>query len=118
MEYDEVLNFKKKTPNKKIKKSKVKTYEEIVKERQNKRLQEEKLKIDEESKIKDQKNKELNKLKQNERTAMVFELDLLGREFDSVSIDKPVNKLASASVGENDEIIGDIDDRILEYDFM
>lgn len=116
MEYedDQVLNFKKKTPNKKKKKKpKQKTFEEIAKERQSKRAKEEQMKLEQEVKIKEDKSKKANETKENERSAMDFELDLLGREFSDVSIGKETKNTRLADI---DEEVVDV--RVSEYDFM
>ena len=114
MEYDQVLNFKKKTPNKKKKKkAKQKTFEEIAKERQSKREQEEQIKLVEEAKIQEQKSKKANKLKDDQRSAMDFELDLLGRDFGDVSIGKETKNTKLADIDEEA-----VDERVSEYDFM
>ena len=123
MEYedDKVLNFKKKTPNKKKKKKpKQKTFEEIAKERQSKRAQEEQMKLEQEAKTKENKSKKANETKENERSAMDFELDLLGREFSDVSIGKETlsssTETKDTKLATTDEEVVDV--RVSEYDFM
>ena len=116
MEYqdDQVLNFKKKTPNKKKKKKpKQKTFEEIAKERQSKRAKEEQMKLEQEAKIKEDKSKKANETKENERSVMDFELDFLGRDFGNVSIGKETKNTKLVDIDE--EVV---DERVTDYDFM
>lgn len=110
---DEVLTFKKnrsKTPKKK--KTKEKTLEQVVKERQLKKTSEEQEKIENETKLKESEQKRIDDLKRAERTAIDFELNLLGDEFGDYS--KKTNADHTVEVEQNEGV----DQRVSEYDFM
>jgi hypothetical protein len=110
---DEVLTFKKKTSKKtKKKKTKEKTLEQVVKERQLKKKSEEQQKIENETKLKESEQKKIDELKKAERTAIDFELNLLGDEFDDFS--KKTNTVDTVEVEQNKGV----DQRVSEYDFM
>ena len=119
MEYeqDEVLKFKKKTPNNK-KKKKSKSIEQIIKERDEKKIKEKIIENTKKDKLEKETTEKLQRLKETERSAMDFELDLLGNDFQGILV---TDKTSSVLVGEDDEDDEDEDDedeRVSELDFM
>ena len=117
MEYeqDEVLKLKKKTPNNK-KKKKRKSIEQIIKERDEKEIKEKIIENTKKDKLEKETTEKLQKLKETERSAMDFELDLLGNDFQGILV---TDKTSSVLVGEDGEDgEDDEDERVSELDFM
>ena len=113
-EEDIVLKFEKKPKNpKKNKKTKKKSIDEILKERQDKRLADESIKIQEELTTKENQKKKISELKDNEKSGIDFELNILNNDYVSLNFSDIVeNNLDNSSLNV------DSNANDLEFDFM
>lgn len=113
-EDDIVLKFEKKTKKtKKNKKTKEKSIDEILKERQDKKLAEESIKIQEELTNKKNQKKKISELKDNEKSGVDFELNILNDDYGSLNLGE-----ITGNSSENSSLNVDSNANDSEFDFM
>ena len=113
-EDDIVLKFEKKPKKaKKNKKNKEKSISEILKEREDKKMAEESIKIQEELTNKKNQKKKISELKDNEKSGVDFELNILNDDYCSLNLGE-----LTENNSENSSLNVDSNANDLEFDFM
>ena len=114
-EDDIVLKFEKKTKKtKKNKKTKEKSIDEILKERQDKKMAQEKTQKEKDIIIKENEKTKLSELKDNEKLGVDFELDILNDDYGFLDLEETGER----SQENTSNTVSSRNDFESEFDFM